>query len=59
MNNVKQRSRRYLFVGIILFVAGILFTTLMKEQTGIIGIVFIVIGAVFVITGISIRRTIS
>ena len=56
MDHLKQRSRRYLFVGIILFVSGIVFTTLLKEQTGIIGIIFLVIGLIFVFTGINIRK---
>ncbi len=56
MDQLKQRSRRYLFVGIILLVSGIVFTTLLKEQTGIIGMVFIVIGLIFVFTGISIKK---
>ncbi len=56
MDQLKQRSRRYLFVGIILAVSGIVFTTSLKEQTGIIGIIFIIIGLIFVFTGISIKK---
>jgi len=51
-----KNYKRYGFIGIILTALGVTFSTTMKESVGSIGTVFIAIGALFIIIGMSAKR---
>jgi len=56
MNAKQEKYRRYIFLGIILIALGITFSTIMSDSIGLLGTVFIVLGGVFIIVGMSIKR---
>lgn len=56
MNQIKERSRRYIYVGVILTALGVVFSTLLREQVGAIGIIFILIGVFFTLVGFNMRK---
>jgi len=49
----KEGFSRYLFLSTILVVLGIIFTTVFKNIYGIMGIVFIAVGGVLFVIGIT------
>jgi len=51
-----KRSKRYIFMGIIILSLGITFNTSMKDSFGLLGIVFIGLGGLFFIIGMNMKR---
>jgi len=51
-----KRSKRYIFMGIIILSLGITFNTSMKDSFGSLGIVFIGLGGLFFIIGMNMKR---
>lgn len=56
MKNQLENHRKYIFIGIIIIAFGITFSTTLKDTLGSLGIVFIVVGAIFFIIGMSKKR---
>tara|TARA_Y100001934_G_scaffold112597_1_gene137756 strand:- start:185 stop:379 length:195 start_codon:yes stop_codon:yes gene_type:complete len=48
--------RKFIFIGIIIIVLGITFSTTMKDTFGSLGTVFIAVGGLFFIIGMSKKR---
>jgi uncharacterized membrane protein YdbT with pleckstrin-like domain len=59
MSPVVARSRRYFYVGAILIFAGVIFSSLFWKQVGVLGIVPIIIGVFFTLTGYNIKKSMS
>ncbi len=53
MNIKSENYRRFVFIGIIIIALGITFTTTLKDTVGSLGIVFIAVGVLFFIIGMS------
>ena len=51
-----ENYRRYIFIGIIIIVLGIVFTTTLKDTAGSLGTVFVAVGGLFFIIGMSEKR---
>jgi len=51
-----KRHKHYLYLSAIITALGITFTTIFNDTVGIIGIIFIVIGGLFFIIGMSKKR---
>ena len=51
-----KRSKRYVFMGIIVISMGITFNTSMKDSLGSLGVVFIAIGGLFFIIRMNMKR---
>lgn len=56
MGKANERARRYIYVGIIMIVLGVTFSTALKERVGSLSILFIAVGGLFFIIGMSLRR---
>lgn len=56
MNKAKEKYRKYVFTGIIIIALGITFSTSLKESVGSLGTVFIAVGGLFFIVGMSKKR---
>lgn len=56
MNNKLEKYKRYIFIGITTIALGITFSTTMKESIGSLGIVFIAVGGLFFIIGMSMKK---
>jgi len=56
MGTKLEKYKRNIFMGIIIIALGITFTTTMKDSVGAFGIVFIAIGGLFFIIGMSQKR---
>lgn len=52
-----ENYRRYIFLGIIIISLGITFNTTLKDTLGSLGTVFIAVGGLFFIIGMSKKRT--
>jgi len=57
MSPILARSRRYIYVGMILVFAGMLFSGLFWKQVGVLGVVPILIGILFTVTGYNIKKS--
>lgn len=53
MNNKLEPYKRFIFIGIIIIALGVTFSTTLKESVGSLGTVFIAVGALFFIIGMS------
>ena len=53
MRNKLEPYKRYIFIGIIIIALGVTFSTTLKESVGSIGTVFIAVGGLFFIIGMS------
>jgi Sec-independent protein secretion pathway component TatC len=51
-----KRHKQYLYLSAIIIALGITFTTIFNDTVGIIGIIFIVIGGLFFVIGMSKKR---
>jgi len=51
-----EKYKRYIFVGIIIIALGVTFSTTMKDSLGSLGTVFIAIGGLFFIIGMSMKK---
>ena len=51
-----EKYRRYIFAGIIFIALGVTFSTTMKDSAGSLGTVFIAIGGLFFIIGMSMKK---
>ena len=56
MNNPLERYKRYVFLGIIIIALGITFSASMKDMVGSLGTVFIAVGGLFFIIGMSMKN---
>ena len=56
MNKKLESYRKFIFIGIIIISLGITFSTAMKDTVGSLGTVFIAIGGLFFIIGMSKKR---
>ena len=56
MNIKKEEYNRIIFMGIVIIALGISFSTTLKESVGALGVVFIAIGGLFFIIGMSQKR---
>ena len=56
MSKKIERYKRYIFVGMIIISLGITFSTALKDSLGALGTVFIAIGGLFFIIGMSIKK---
>jgi len=56
MKNQLENYRKYIFIGIIIIAFGITFSTTLKDTLGSLGTVFIGVGALFFIIGMSKKR---
>ena len=56
MGTKLEKYKRNIFMGIIIIALGITFATTMKDSVGAFGIVFIAIGGLFFIIGMSQKR---
>ncbi|ODS29701.1 MAG: hypothetical protein SCARUB_05196 [Candidatus Scalindua rubra] len=56
MSERLEPYRKFIFIGIIIIVLGITFSTTMKDTVGSLGIVFIAVGGLFFIIGMSKKR---
>lgn len=53
MSKKLESYKRFIFIGIIIIALGITFSTTLKESIGSLGTVFIAVGALFFIIGMS------
>ena len=53
MSKKLESYKRFIFIGIIIIALGITFSTTLKESVGSLGTVFIAVGALFFIIGMS------
>lgn len=51
-----EKYIRYIFAGIIIIALGVTFSTTMKDSLGSLGTVFIAIGGLFFIIGMSMKK---
>ena len=51
-----ERSRRYIFIGMIIIALGITFSTTLQNAFGALGTVFIAVGGLFFIFGMNHKR---
>lgn len=56
MNNRSERYRRYIFLGITIIALGITISVNIKDVVGSLGTVFIALGGIFFIIGMSIKK---
>jgi Sec-independent protein secretion pathway component TatC len=56
MRNKLEQYKRFIFIGIMIIALGVTFSTTLKESVGSIGIVFIAVGGLFFIIGMSKKR---
>ena len=56
MNTKLERYRRYIFLGIIIIALGVTFSVNMKDEVGSFGTVFIAVGGLFFIIGMSMKN---
>ena len=56
MNNRLERYKRFILLGIIIIALGITFSTNMKDMVGSLGTVFIAVGGLFFIIGMSMKN---
>ncbi len=56
MNEKSEPYRKFIFIGILIISLGITFSTAMKDTFGALGTVFIAIGGLFFIIGMSKKR---
>ena len=56
MSTKPEKYKRYIYMGIVIIALGISFTTTLKESVGALGIVFIAVGGLFFIIGMSQKR---
>lgn len=51
-----EKYRKFIFIGIIIIALGITFSTTLKDTVGSLGTVFIAVGGLFFIIGMSKKR---
>lgn len=56
MNKKLESYRRYIFMGIIIIALGVTISTTLKETIGSLGTVFIAVGGLFFIVGMSLKK---
>jgi hypothetical protein len=56
MRNKLEPYKRFVFIGIIAIALGVTFSTTLKESVGSLGTVFIAVGGLFLIIGMSKKR---
>ena len=56
MNNKLEKYKRYILLGITIIALGVTFSTIMEDIIGSLGIVFIAVGGLFFIIGMSIKK---
>ena len=56
MSTKLDKYKRYIFMGIIIITLGIGFCTTLEDATGSLGTIFIAIGGLFFIIGMSLKR---
>jgi hypothetical protein len=56
MNDRSQKYRRYIFLGITIIALGTTFSASMKDEVGSLGTVFIAIGGLFFVIGMSMKK---
>lgn len=56
MSKKLEPFRKFIFIGITIIALGITFSTTLKDTVGSIGTVFIAVGGLFVIIGMSKKR---
>lgn len=56
MNNRLERYKRFILLGITIISLGITFSVNMKEELGSLGTVFIAVGGLFFIIGMSMKN---
>jgi len=56
MNIKSGRSGRYIFMGMIIIALGITFSTTLQNAFGPLGTIFIAVGGLFFIFGMSLRK---
>jgi sulfite exporter TauE/SafE len=56
MNSRLERYKRYIFLGIIIIALGVTFSVNMKDEVGSLGTVFIAVGGLFFIIGMSMKN---
>ncbi len=56
MSKKLEPYRKFIFIGIIIIALGITFSTTLKDTVGSLGIVFIAVGGLFFIIGMSKKR---
>lgn len=56
MRNKPEAYKRFIFIGIIVIALGVTFSTTLKESVGSLGTVFIAVGGLLFIIGMSMKR---
>ena len=56
MDTKKERYRKFVFLGIIFIALGVTFSTTMKDRVGSLGSIFIAVGGLFFVIGMSMKR---
>jgi Sec-independent protein secretion pathway component TatC len=56
MDTKLEKYKRFIFIGILIIALGVTFSTTLKETVGSLGIVFIAVGGLFFIIGMSKKR---
>ncbi|MDC1226461.1 hypothetical protein N8013_02305 [Algibacter sp.] len=56
MDTKLEKYKRFIFIGILIIALGVTFSTTLKETVGSLGIVFIALGGLFFIIGMSKKR---
>ena len=56
MSKNLERYRKFIFMGMIIIALGVIFSTTMKDTIGTLGTVFIAVGGLFFIFGMSKKR---
>jgi len=56
MSKKLEKYKQYIFIGIIIISLGVTFSTILKDNVGSLGTVFIAIGGLFFIIGMSMKK---
>ena len=56
MDTKLEKYKRFIFIGILIIALGVTFSTTLKETVGSLGIVFLAVGGLFFIIGMSKKR---
>ncbi|MDA9069637.1 hypothetical protein N8258_00800 [Algibacter sp.] len=56
MDTKLEKYKRFIFIGILIIALGVTFSTTLKETVDSLGIVFIAVGGLFFIIGMSKKR---
>ena len=56
MSKNLEKYRKFIFIGMIIIALGITFSTTLKDTVGSLGTVFIAVGGLFFIMGMSMKR---